>query len=312
MDSATLNAARSRAITISLTAGVLILALKFGAWLLTGSAALLSDALESIVNVAASAFAMWSIRVAGEPPDADHPYGHGKAEYFSALAEGALIAVAAVLIIHTGVSRVLDPKPLTSLDAGLAVSVLASAGNLLLGLFLVRAGRATDSIALEADGRHVLTDVYTTGGVLLGLATVRFTGWLWLDGAIACVVALGILRTAYSLVTRAVQGLMQQADHGLLEDIRAALEEFRHPSWVSVHGLRAWRSGGFVHVDFHLVLPRSMPFEDVDAQVKRLEKLFAERYHGRADVLVKPEICEQQGCTGGFAITTSGPDPDGP
>lgn len=302
MDTQTLNTAQTRAITLSLGLGALILLLKFAAWGITGSAALLSDALESIINVAASAFAMWSLHVARTPPDDKHPYGHGKVEFFSAMVEGVLIAGAAAGILYAAFPRIIAPEPLERLDAGLAVSVAASAVNLGLALYLIRVGKSTRSIALEADGRHILTDVFTTGGVLAGLAVVIWTGWLWLDGAIACAVALNILYTAYDLIRRAVKGLMHETDEELIGEICAVLNENRDPSWVSVHKLRAWRSGRTTHVDLHLVLPRFLSFEEADAQVKRLEAIFQSKYHERADVLIKTEICDDAMCPECFSI----------
>jgi len=287
---------QQRAITLSFGLGVVILALKFAAWRITGSAALLSDALESIINVAASAFAMWSLRVARTPPDRDHPYGHGKAEYFSAMLEGVLIAAAAAAIIVASFPRILEPQPLQGLDLGLAVAVAASGVNLLLALYLIRTGKRTESIALEADGQHILTDVYTTAGVLLGLTVVRLTQWLWLDGAIACAVAVNILFTGYSLIRRAVKGLMHETDEALIADICRTLSASRDPAWVSIHKLRAWRSGRAVNIDFHLVLPRSLSLEEANVHVKRVESLLRDKYHGKAEVLVKTEVCRDDDC----------------
>jgi cation diffusion facilitator family transporter len=305
MDTKTLDGIQTRAITLSFLLGGLILALKFGAWGLTGSSALLSDALESCINVAASAFAMWSLRLSRTPPDEAHPYGHGKAEFFSAMVEGALIAAAALAIAVTAFPKILDPEPLENLDMGLAVSVAASGVNLALGLYLLRTGKRTGSMILEADGRHLLTDVWTTGGVLAGLAAALWTGWLWMDGAIACVLAALILHTAHGLIRRAVKGLMHEKDDALIEEICRILNQSRDPSWVSVHKLRAWRSGRSTHIDMHLVLPRLLPFEAADAQVKRLENIFRDHFHGRADVLIKTEICEDRMCADCFSITCS-------
>lgn len=285
-----------RAVRLSLALGICILALKAVAYQVTGSAALLSDALESIINVVASAFAMWSIHLAQTPPDASHPYGHGKIEYFSALTEGSLIIIAAGCIIWGAFPKILSPIPLEKLDVGLSVSVLASAINLFLGLFLIRAGKKTRSITLEADGKHILTDVYTTAGVLAGLAVVWATGWLWLDGTIACVVAVNILFTGYSLIRQAAKGLMDESDTALLAEIEKLLLENRDASWISIHNLRAWQAGRRVHIDLHLVLPRNTSFTQIREQIEAVERIFAEKFSSSAEVLVNVDMCDDQTC----------------
>ena len=176
---------RMRAIGSSLAVSFVLMLVKFYAYRITHSAAILSDALESIINVVASAFAMFSIYLAAKPPDADHPYGHGKIEFFSAGFEGALIVIAAVGIFITGASHILKPHEMPQLEVGLLLLLATSMVNLALGLMLLRIGTQTDSITLRADGKHVITDVYTTGGVLIGLVCVYVTGWQWLDGVIA-------------------------------------------------------------------------------------------------------------------------------
>ena len=290
------NRLQKRAVRLSLALGICILALKSLAYQVTGSAALLSDALESIINVVASAFAMWSIHLAQTPPDSSHPYGHGKIEYFSALAEGVLIFLAAAGIIWGAVPKIFAPAPLQQLDIGLSVSVLASAINLLLGLYLIRTGRSTRSITLEADGKHILTDVYTTGGVLAGLAVVWGTGWLWLDGTIACVVAVNILFTGYGLIRQAAKGLMDASDGKLLAEIEKLLVENRDPSWISIHNLRAWQGGRRVHIDMHLVLPRDTDFAHIRQQIEAVEHIFAEEFSASAEVLVNVDMCDDDAC----------------
>lgn len=287
---------QQRAIRISFAAGVIILVCKFVAYYATNSAALLSDALESIINVIASAFAMWSIHLAKTPPDANHPYGHGKVEYFSALLEGILIIIAAGCILYTAFPKISVPEELTRLDYGLLVSVVASAMNLLLGLFLIRQGRLTNSITLVADGKHVLTDVYTTAGVLIGLVVVLLTNWLWMDGLIACIVAINILWTGYGLARESVKGLMNETDHSLVKEICSLLNDNRRPEWISIHRLRAWRAGRFIHIDFHLVLPKKLSFEESHSVVAGLESLFEEKYDGVADVMIRTDMCDYGLC----------------
>ncbi len=207
------------AISASLLIGAGLMALKFTAYYLTGSAAILSDALESIINVVAASFAMGSIIIAAKSPDPDHPYGHGKVEYFSAGFEGALIILAALAIFYEAWPRLLHPQAIPKLEKGTLLILGAALINLILGLVLVMVGRRTKSIVLIADGRHVLTDVYTTVGVVLGLVGVYFTGWNWLDGAVAFLVGLNILVTGARLVHQSAAGLMDKSDPELLEEI---------------------------------------------------------------------------------------------
>lgn len=279
------------AICISLLVSLVLMAAKFYTFHLTHSSAVLSDALESIINVVAAAFAVVSIWMAAQPPDFDHPYGHGKIEYFSAGFEGALIIFAAIGIFKTGISHLLMPAPLKNLQAGLAILVAASAINLMLGIGLLRVGKKAQSLTLIADGKHVLTDVYTSVGVVVGLFLVHWTDWLWLDGAIACLVGVNILLTGTRLVRQSFSALMDASDPHLLFEISRLLEKHRKESWIDIHQLRAWRSGNFVHIDLHLVLPRDYLLDDAHTEAKALERLLIDHFEGNAGVLVHMDPC---------------------
>ncbi len=241
--------------------GAALMLLKFYVYWLTESSAILSDALESIINVVASSFALGSVIFSAKPPDSTHPYGHEKIEYFSAGFEGALIIFAALGIGWTAWPQILRPHELPNLGSGLLILLGASSVNLALGLGLVRVGRRTTSLVLVADGKHVMTDVYTSAGVLLGLVLVRQTGWYWLDGAIACLVAVNILVIGTKLVLQSFAGLMHASDPALLEEISALIAKHRRPTWIEIHRLRAWRAGNRIHVDLHLILPRDLALE---------------------------------------------------
>src|SRR5205823_2290679 len=228
-------------LSLLLSAG--LLAVKFLAYQLTGSAAVLSDALESIVNVIASGFALFSITLSARPPDASHPYGHGRVEFFSAGFEGALIAAAAVAIFVTAFPRVLFPQPIAQLSLGMALVCGAGAANALLGVYLQHVGRRSHSPALVADGKHLLSDAYTSAAVLVGMLLVRLTGWNVLDGLIALAVALHILVMGGRLLRESIARLMDEAEPALLQSIVQTLQTARQPSWIDLHNLRAWRSG---------------------------------------------------------------------
>lgn len=198
-------------LVVSLCAGLLTMALKTLAWYLTGSVGFLSDAMESAVNVAGAGFALWMVSIAQRPADPSHPFGHSKAEYFSAAFEGGMILVAAIAIFITALERLLNPQPLVALGVGTLLSVIASIINLWVGLLLVRAGKRYKSPALAGDGRHLLTDVWTTAGVVIGVGLAALSGLNWLDAAVAMLVALHILREAGHILVNAINGLMDKA-----------------------------------------------------------------------------------------------------
>jgi cation diffusion facilitator family transporter len=241
---------------ISVGAAIATIALKTLAWWLTDSVGLLSDALESLVNLAAALLALSMLRLAASPPDADHPYGFSKAEYFSAGIEGALIVLAAAGIFATAGPRLITPRALDMPFAGLALTVLASIINLAVAMTLLRAGREHESITLEADGRHLLTDVWTSAGVIAGVALVFVTGWLWLDPLVAIAVAVHILWTGFGLVRRSVRGLLDPAISA--EDQRELTKLFNEYSrryGVTFHALRTRQAGVRRFVSFHMLVP---------------------------------------------------------
>jgi cation diffusion facilitator family transporter len=245
-------------ILVSVATSIVTMALKTAAYLFTGSVGLLSDAIESGVNLAASLVALAMLAYARSGPDDRHNFGHEKAEYFSSGTEGALILVAAAAIVWSAIPRLMAPRPLEQIGVGLAISALAAAANLLCGLFLLKGARAHRSITLEADARHLLTDVWTTAGIIAGVALVHLTGWLILDPLIAIVAAAQILWTGWTLVRRSFEGLMDRAmDAGDLEKIVAILEQLK-ASGGDYHRLRTRVSGKKSFVDVHVLVPGAM------------------------------------------------------
>ncbi len=272
---------RVRAILISLLGGTLILGLKAAAYFKTGSMALQSDALESIVNVVAAAFGLGAVIFAGQPADKDHPYGHGKMEYFAAAFEGGLISLAAIVIFYESTMALIRGVELKSLGLGLALNLAAGALNGLLGWFLLTTGRRLKSKTLEADGHHVLSDFYTTGGIFAGLMLVHFTGFAWLDPLIAMAVAVLLAKTGFSLVRESASALLDEEDEPMIERIVSGLDGLLkkgvdETGVITVHGLRAIRSGRYTHVDVHLVVPEYLPVAEAHDDTERFEsKLIA-------------------------------------
>jgi cation diffusion facilitator family transporter len=243
-------------LSVAVALGTIVL--KTGAWWLTGSVGLLSDALESLVNLAGAMFALAMVTLAAQPPDPEHPYGHHKAEYFSSGFEGVLIFAAALAIIWAAIDRLLHPQPLEKLGIGLTLSVVATIMNGLLAWAMLRKSRQHRSMALEADARHLFTDVWTTVGVVAGIGAVVATGWLWLDPVIAIAVALNILREGASLVWRSAGGLMDQAvEPETLAAIHKVLDEFRHETTVRFDHVNTRRAGQRRFVDLHMHMPPS-------------------------------------------------------
>jgi cation diffusion facilitator family transporter len=241
---------------LSVAAAVATIGLKTLAWRLTGSVGLLSDALESVVNLAAALLVLSMLRLAASPPDADHPYGFSKAEYFSAGIEGALIVLAAAGIVWAAIPRLIAPRELDMPFAGLTLTVLASGINLAVAMVLLRAGREHHSITLEADGRHLLTDVWTSAGVIVGVALVFFTGWLRLDPLVAIAVAVHILWTGFGLMRRSVRGLLDPAISAEDQhEIAKLIAEYSKRYGVSFHALRTRQAGARQFVSFHLLVP---------------------------------------------------------
>jgi cation diffusion facilitator family transporter len=252
---------RWRAAVVSLAVAVLLLAAKYEAYVLTHSQAVLSDALESIVNVVAAAFAIGSLMFAGMPADRNHPYGHGKVEFFAAAFEGGMIAFAAVLILwEAGQALVLGAQP-HELGIGTAIVAAAGAANCALGIFLVRIGRKHHSITLVADGKHVLSDFWTSVGVVVGLAVVWLTGIWWLDPLVAAVVALHLLWVGAGLVRKAAGGLLDEEDPELLAQIVQVVAPHIGEGVIRLHMLRAIRAGRYHHVSAHLVVPEFFSVE---------------------------------------------------
>lgn len=283
------NLSPIRAAQLSLVVGLLVFGLKWLAYTLTGSVALYSDALESIINVLAALAAWWAIRVAIRPPDSNHPYGHTKAEYFSAVLEGVLIVLAAIAIVNEAWHRLWDPQPAQA-GLGLWVALAASGLNGLLAWLLLRIGKRNQSIALQADGRHVLSDVVTSLGVLVGVSLAWLTGWWILDPLLAMLVAGNILLTGWNLVRESVGGLM---DESLSPTEVRSLEELIHGlkgEALEIHDLKTRRAGPRTFLEFHLVVPGSLTVNESHFICDRIEEQVRSKLSGAIlTIHVEPE-----------------------
>ena len=260
-----------RILSISLLIGIVLMVLKFAAFFLTGSNAILTDAFESIVNILAGSFALYSIWYAARPKDQDHPYGHGKIEFISAGFEGGLILVAAAAMMAKSVMGLLAPNTLQNLDWGFGLTLLAGAVNFGLGAYLKRKGETHNSLTLRADGQHLQSDAYSSLALLIGLAVIYFTHIDWLDNVVAIGFAIFIGWHGVQLIRQSVAGVLDEADGKLLHKVVDILEQNRSATWIDIHNLRIIQYGALLHVDCHLTLPYYYTLEQAHEEVKKVE-----------------------------------------
>ncbi|WP_413583276.1 cation diffusion facilitator family transporter [Bdellovibrio sp. HCB288] len=287
---------RNRAAWVSALASIAIFSLKVAAYRMTGSAAVLSDALESIVNVVASLVALYVIRISAQPADREHPYGHGKAEYFSATFEGGLVLSASILIIYESVKSLIFPAPPQKLEIGMAIVSVAALLNLLLGLYLKHVGKTHQSDALKASGVHVLSDVITTAGVIVGLGLVLLTDIQWIDPVIAILIGLHLAWSGYNIVRESMGGLMDEISESSLQDLCGALEKNRQPGIINIHQLRIMRNGRFHHVDAHLVVPEYWDISKAHGETLEFEKSVVKDYVFDGELAFHLDPCKKSYC----------------
>ena len=283
-----------RLLRASVVVALITIVMKTAAWYITDSVGLLSDAMESFVNLASAIFGLAMVTIAQRPADEDHPYGHHKAEYFSSGFEGVLIVGAAAAIIWAAAHRIFDPQPLQKVGWGLALLVVSSGLNGMLAWVMFQAAKTHRSVALEADARHLVTDVWTSAGVVIGLGAVTLTGWLWLDALVALGVALNILREGFRLIWAASQGLMDEAlDPEILAEIDKTLETFKHPT-IRFDHLITRRSGQRRFVELHMHMPADWSLGRAAAVRASVEQALMGAVPGlRANVQLLPDDVEQ-------------------
>ena len=267
---------QKRIILIALITGIVLMVAKFGAYLLTASNFVLTDAAESIVNVLASSFAYFSIYLAAQPRDQNHPYGHGKVEYFSVFIEGSLICIAGIAVIIKSVYSIIYPNNIQDLVIGAVIIGATGVVNGSLGFYLIARGKSLQSITLKADGKHLIADMVTSAGLVLGLILINFTKIMWLDSALAIAAAIYISVSGYRLIRQSVSGLMDETDFSVVKDVIDVLNEKRRDEWIDIHNFRAQKYGNELHIDCHLTLPNYFDLNKVHTEVKLVEKLINE------------------------------------
>lgn len=282
---------KKKAILLSLCISIVLMLAKFTAYFITHSNAILTDAAESIVNVLASGFAFYSIYLATLPRDDNHPYGHGKVEFFSAFVEGVLIGIAGIVIVLKSGYDLIFPKEIFQLMEGALIIGATGIINLFVGYYLINTGKKHRSITLEADGKHLLTDAITSGGLVIGIILIKLTEIYWLDSVISVLLGTYIVYNGYKLTRRSVGGLMDESNIDLVKDIVAILQSNREDDWIDVHNLRAQQYGADLHIDCHLTLPYYFDLNKVHKEISDIDKLINFNAAHKTELFIHADPC---------------------
>jgi len=283
---------------------IVLLAVKFLAYYFTHSVAVLTDAMESIVNVAAGFIGLYSLYVSAKPKDKDHPYGHGKAEFLSAAVEGTLIGVAGTIILYEAIQHVLHPVALKEIDTGIWLVGATAIVNFIMGYYCVHAGKKNNSLALEASGRHLQSDTYSTLGIIAGLLLLFFTGYQWIDSAVAIVFGIFIVYTGYKITRQSIAGIMDEADEKLLARMVELLNKTRRENWIDLHNLRVIKYGSVLHLDCHLTVPWYLNVNEAHAEIEVLAATVKKEFGESLEMFVHSDgcmyfqcpICDKKNC----------------
>jgi len=275
---------------------VILFIAKMVAWYLTHSVAILTDALESTVNVITGFIGLYSVTLAAKPRDLNHPYGHGKVEFISAAIEGSLIFIAGLLIIYEAIGQLIEPKPLHELDYGIIITAAAGIINFFAGMYAIQQGKKFKSATLEAAGRHIRVDAYSTFAILVGLALLLVTGWQWLDSAVALVFAIVILITGYRVVRKSLAGIMDEADEHLLQQVIDFIQRNRRPQWIDMHNMRVIQYGNVMHIDAHMTLPWYYRVADGEKEIHVLEDMIGAHFGNKIEIFIHIDACAPYSC----------------
>jgi cation diffusion facilitator family transporter len=278
------------------TISIVLFLAKLGAWYLTGSLAILTDALESIVNIVAALLGLYSLYLSAKPRDADHPYGHGKVEFISTAVEGTLITVAGFFIIYKSVISFLHPHQVAKLDYGIILLGATALANYIAGVICVKTGEKNNSLPLIAGGKHLKTDTYSTVGILAGLVLIYFTQLQLLDSIIACIVAIIIIFTGYKIVRTSIAGIMDEADLKLLNSLVDVLNKNRRENWIDLHNLRIIKYGSTLHCDCHLTVPWYLNVSEAHAEIEALATLIRNEFGEAVELFVHSDGCQEFSC----------------
>lgn len=281
---------------IVLVFSVLLLFVKMLAWYFTHSVSILTDTLESIVNVLAGAFGLYSLILSSKPKDKEHPYGHGKIEFISSAIEGVLISIAGILILFKAINQFFIPNQLHDLDLGLYLIASTGAINYILGLWSIKQGKKINSPILISSGTHLKSDTYSTLGLLLGIILIIITGLNWIDSVTAIIFAFVIIYTGYKIVRKSVSGIMDESDQLVINEIVDLLNEKRKEEWIDVHNMRVINYAGFYHIDCHLTVPFYINVNEAHAILDTLTDVVSDYFNQRVEFFVHIDGCVFQQC----------------
>ena len=276
---------------------LILFIIKVIAWYLTHSVAILTDALESIVNVVAGLIGVYSLYISAKPKDYDHPYGHGKAEFISAAIEGTLITVAGFIIIFESVDNLVHPHLIKKLDYGIILVAVTAVVNYVTGIWCIRTGKKNNSQALLASGKHLRSDAWATFGIVLGLALILITRIIWIDSAVALIFSFIIIITGYRIVRSSVAGIMDETDKALLKKMVEMLNHHRRENWIDLHNLRIIKYGGTIHLDCHLTVPWYLNVHEAHLEIDALSGLVKAEYGESVELFVHSDGCLDFSCS---------------
>lgn len=276
--------------------GIILFIGKLVAWKLTNSDAVFSDAMESIVNVISAFMGLYSLHLAAKPKDEDHPYGHGKVEFVTSGIEGALIAIAGIMIIYEGINSLLTGKVLDKLDWGILIIAATAVINYILGYISVKKGRRENSLVLISSGKHLQSDTVTTLGVVISLVVVYFTKIYWLDSVVALIFGLYIIFVGYKIVRRSLSGIMDEQDPDLLNQIVSILEENRRTEWIDIHNMKIQQFGASLHIDAHITLPWYYSLRDAHKEMENVIMLLAKNTQRSVEFNFHMDDCKSISC----------------
>ena len=276
--------------------GILLFIMKVIAWYLTGSVAILTDALESTVNVIAGLIGVYSLYVSAKPKDQDHPYGHGKAEFLSAAVEGTLITIAGFIIIYEALNNLIHPHLVKKLDAGILLVAITGVINYAAGYICISTGKKNNSLVLVASGKHLQTDTYSTIGIIVGLLLLYIFKLWWIDSAVAILFAFIIMFTGYKIIRSSVSGIMDEADATLINKMVVMLNENRKDNWIDLHNLRIIKYGGTLHIDCHLTIPWYLNINEANLEIDALSDIVKKELGDSMELFVHSDGCNDFSC----------------
>lgn len=276
--------------------GITLFLVKILAWYLTKSVAIYSDALESIVNVVSSFLGLYSLYLVTQPKDSNHPYGHGKVEFLSAAVEGVLIAIAGIIIIIEAIQNLFEKTQVSQIDYGIYLVSFTAIINFLLGFIAIQKGKKSNSIALQATGKHLITDTYSTIGIVLGLILIYFSKIVWIDSAVALIFSLIILYTAFTIIRDSVSGIMDEADEKLIIELVDLFNKERNRNWIDLHNLRIIKYGSKLHVDLHLTLPYYFTVSQAHDEMEKLSEIGNKHFGDRVEFFIHTDPCMDFSC----------------